>query len=320
MSRTIERPFREIAFIGGRFHEGGVSPDLNVLNELRVYRKVVVETAKELWRWENPARQLDPPPEFEAGFRLGVSGSIGDGCSRVSIARIWDADSDRALSPSPNETDLFDEAADRIDRTLVSLRDGRHSFDDMPISELGELAKLGRTLAPGESVVVAKPGERGETMDSEIRQRLKGKVLTPTIKEEWLKGKVRAMELRSVREGGSFKIKLDYGYTVPGAFTAEQEPVIAEALRSRHTVRLKLRGLCESPPTRGKFRRIVEVYDCEITQDADEPVYDSRSVLRIFDEIHKSAPESAWDHMPTDGARNYKHYLYGHPKEEEEEE
>ena len=317
MSKTVERPFREIAFIGGRFDEGGGSPDLNVLNELRVYRKIVVETAKELWRWENPARQLDPPPEFETGFRLGVSGSMGAGCSRLSIARIWDADSDRAL---PNEADLFDEAADRIDRTLASLRDGRHIFDGMPISELGELAKLGRSLAPDESVVLAKVGERGETMDSEMRQRLKGKVLKPTIKESRLKGKVLAMELRSVREGGSFKIKLDYGYTVPGSFTAEQEPVIAEALRSRHTVRLKLRGLCESPPTRGKIRRIVEVYDCEIAQDADEPVYDSRSVLRIFDEIHKSAPESAWDHMPTDGARNYKHYLYGHPKEEEEEE
>lgn len=316
MSRTIERPFREISFIGGRFDEGGVSPDLNVLNELRVYRKVVVETAKELWRWENPARQLDPPPEFEAGFRLGVSGSIGDGCSRMSIARIWDADSDRALSS--NETDLFDEAADRIDRTLVSLRDGRHIFDGMPISELGELAKLGRTLAPDESVVLAKVGERGETMDSEIRQRLKGKVLKPTIKESRLKGKVLAMELRSVREGGSFKIKLDYGYTVPGSFTSEQEPVIAEALRSRHTVRLKLRGLCESPPTRGKIRRILEVYDCEITQDADEPVYDLRPFLRKMEELHASFPKSDSADMPKDGAKNYKHSQYGFPKEEEE--
>ena len=317
MSKTVERPFREIAFVGGRFDEGGGSPDLNVLNELRVYRKVVVETAKELWRWENPARQLDPPPEFEAGFRLGVSGSIGDGCSRMSIARIWDEDSDRAL---PNDADLFDEAADMIDKTLAALRrDERRVLNDMPMSKLGELAKLGSSLAPDESVVLGKAGERGETVDFEIRRRLKGKVLKPRFREKRLKGKVLAMELRSVREGGSFRIKLDYGYTVPGSFTAEQEPVIAEALRSRHSVRLKLRGLCESPPTRGKIRRIVEVYDCEIVQDADEPVYDSRSVLRIIDEIHKSAPESAWDHMPTDGARNYKHYLYGHPKEEEEE-
>ena len=315
MSKTVERPFREIAFVGGRFDEGGGSPDLNVLNELRVYRKIVVETAKELWRWENPARQLDPPPEFEAGFRLGVSGSIGDGCSRMSIARIWDADSDRAL---PNEADLFDEAADRIDRTLASLRDGRHIFDGMPISELGELAKLGRSLAPDESVVLAKVGERGETMDSEMRQRLKGKVLKPTIKESRLKGKVLAMELRSVREGGSFKIKLDYGYTVPGSFTAEQEPVIAEALRSRHSVRLKLRGLCESPPTRGKIRRIVEVYDCEIAQDADEPVYDLTPFLRKMAELHASFPKSDSADLPKDSAKNRKHYLYGFPKEEEE--
>ena len=319
MTRAVKRPFREIAFVGGRFDEDGGSPDLDVLEELRVYRKIVVETAKELWRWRNPAGHRDPPPEFEAGFRLGVSGAIGDGCSRVSIARVWDADSDRALSP--NAADIFDEAADMIDKTLVALRDGRRRvLNDMPMSKLGELAKLGRSLAPDESVVLGKPGERGETLDSEIRRRLKGKALKPRFGEENLKGKVRAVELRSVREGGSFKIKLDYGYTVPGSFTAEQESIVVEALRSRRSVRLKLRGLCEFPPTRGKIRRIVEMRDCEIVQDEDEPVYDSTSVLRIFDEIHKSTPESAWVNMPTDGARNYKHYLYGFPKEEDEEE
>ena len=33
-------------------------------------------------------------------------------------------------------------------------------------------------------------------------------------------------------------------------------------------------------------------------------------------EIHKSMPPGAWDDLPTDLAKNKKHYLYGHPKEE----
>lgn len=41
------------------------------------------------------------------------------------------------------------------------------------------------------------------------------------------------------------------------------------------------------------------------------------SVLRMIREIHESTPESAWDNVPTDGARNYKHYLYGWPKDRE---
>lgn len=30
--------------------------------------------------------------------------------------------------------------------------------------------------------------------------------------------------------------------------------------------------------------------------------------------VQESLPPEVWDGMPTDGARNYKHYLYGHPK------
>lgn len=42
------------------------------------------------------------------------------------------------------------------------------------------------------------------------------------------------------------------------------------------------------------------------------------SILEMFDEIHESLPESAWDSVPVDGAINYKHYLYGWPKVEAE--
>ena len=41
------------------------------------------------------------------------------------------------------------------------------------------------------------------------------------------------------------------------------------------------------------------------------------SALRMIRQIHESMPDSAWDNVPTDGARNYKHYLYGWPKDRE---
>ena len=34
-------------------------------------------------------------------------------------------------------------------------------------------------------------------------------------------------------------------------------------------------------------------------------------------EMQKEMPPEAWDDLPTDLAKNKKHYLYGHPKEEE---
>ena len=41
------------------------------------------------------------------------------------------------------------------------------------------------------------------------------------------------------------------------------------------------------------------------------------SALETADRIRESAPADIWHNLPTDGAKNYRHYLYGHPKEEE---
>lgn len=37
------------------------------------------------------------------------------------------------------------------------------------------------------------------------------------------------------------------------------------------------------------------------------------SILDMFDRLRNSVPPNAWDNMPTDGAKNYRRYLYGHP-------
>ena len=41
------------------------------------------------------------------------------------------------------------------------------------------------------------------------------------------------------------------------------------------------------------------------------------SLLQALEEIRESVPASEWAKLPTDGAANYKHYLYGHPKDTE---
>ncbi|MXW24866.1 MAG: DUF104 domain-containing protein [Dehalococcoidia bacterium] len=39
-------------------------------------------------------------------------------------------------------------------------------------------------------------------------------------------------------------------------------------------------------------------------------------VVETVQELQRTIPPDAWDVLPTDGAKNYKHYLYGHPKED----
>lgn len=50
-------------------------------------------------------------------------------------------------------------------------------------------------------------------------------------------------------------------------------------------------------------------------QEEPKPTNAGASIIRIFEKARKSVPESAFDDLPTDGAKNYKHYLYGFPKE-----
>ena len=45
---------------------------------------------------------------------------------------------------------------------------------------------------------------------------------------------------------------------------------------------------------------------------------DIQALHEMFRRIRESVPDSEWEKLPKDGARNKKHYLYGHPKEDEE--
>ena len=52
-------------------------------------------------------------------------------------------------------------------------------------------------------------------------------------------------------------------------------------------------------------------------EEARVPSVGAQAVLEMFDELHRSIPQVGYEDAPTDGAKNYKHYLYGRPKEED---
>ena len=41
------------------------------------------------------------------------------------------------------------------------------------------------------------------------------------------------------------------------------------------------------------------------------------AIVERVTELQKDVPPDAWDGLPTDLAKNKKHYLYGHPKDED---
>lgn len=47
------------------------------------------------------------------------------------------------------------------------------------------------------------------------------------------------------------------------------------------------------------------------------PVEGLAAIVEKVKSLQKDIPPSSWDNLPTDLAKNKKHYLYGHPKEDE---
>ena len=49
--------------------------------------------------------------------------------------------------------------------------------------------------------------------------------------------------------------------------------------------------------------------------DKDEPIsYQSKPVWEAFEEIMKDVPQEEFKKLPTDGALEHDHYIYGTPK------
>ena len=52
-------------------------------------------------------------------------------------------------------------------------------------------------------------------------------------------------------------------------------------------------------------------------EDATPQAKGKESILEMFERLRESVPPDTWDNLPTDLVKNKKHYLYGHPKEDE---
>ena len=51
--------------------------------------------------------------------------------------------------------------------------------------------------------------------------------------------------------------------------------------------------------------------------DTQVPKRGLAGIVELVKELHKDFPPEELDGWPADGAKNYKHYLYGHPKVED---
>lgn len=304
------RDVTTITFSGPRFEDAGL--ELDVLSELLAYRKLLIETAKELWRGENRERQR-LPKGFEESIRLKFY-SIGAGSAVVPIKRVVSHD-DSLLFEVPH-ADEIDEAAQLIDDTIAAVSEDRVIPDRMPKPLLPLLATLGENLRDGETLKTqAVRSTKAAAFTCDTRTRL-GRILEGVYEDRIeIVGEVRSADV----DQRNFAIRDATGAKVPAKFRSEHEAEITEALHDHALCRVRIVGLGEFSASDGSLRRILRVDELERRPNQGDDEYDD-SVPPLWQsvvDLGASLPAEEWDRLPTDLAANLDRYLYRSSGEEE---
>lgn len=304
------RDVTTITFSGPRFDDAGL--ELDVLSELLAYRKLLIETAKELWRSENRERQR-LPKGFEDSIRLKFY-SIEAGSAIVPIKRIVPHDDSLLFDPAPR-ADEIDEAAQLIDETIAAVSEDRVIPDRMPKSALPLLAALGENLRAGEAITTrAARSVRGAEFTCETRVRMER--LLEAVYEDRIEivGEVRSADV----DQRNFAIRDATGAKVPAKFRPEHEAEITDALHDHASCRVFVTGVGEFSTRDGSLRRILRVDALERRPATADDEYDDSAppLWQTVIDLGASLPPEEWDRVPTELAANLDHYLYGSSDEE----
>jgi hypothetical protein len=113
-----------------------------------------------------------------------------------------------------------------------------------------------------------------------------------------------------------FELRLSDDRRISIPFTPEHEAAILTALANHLVMRLYIKGIGERSK-KGEVTKVSEVKSVELVPE-DKPEAPSKNdLMEKIRSIWADVPDSEWEKVPRDGARNLDHYLYGSPKVEE---
>lgn len=303
--QKVTREFVTLTFTGPRFEDHGL--DIDVLSELIAYKEILVETAKQLWRRDNPIRER-VPRGFEESIVLKFR-ELRAGSTSVPLLREIEHDEDEL--PIQAE-DAVDQAARVIDEGIDAAQKQNLLPRDFPRETLPLFEKFGKTLLPGHSIRIQSAGRNVPVCyDTEVRRRLMNWTERTFEDRVDLIGEVRIADL----DGCNFRIRLEDGKKVDGRFAPEHESLITEALREHSTRRVRVRGTAQYLQPGKELDRIILVEDIAVLPAHDQPFCrDVQPVWKTILEIAERIPEDELRNLPSDASVNLDHYLYGAPK------
>jgi hypothetical protein len=280
-----------------------------VLSEIASYKKLLVETAKSIWRERHPDRK-NLQKGFEEQIRLKIF-SLEPGSVTVPITRVWKQDGSQMNLDI--ESDEVDEAADLIEESIESAAKERNLPDRLPSGVIPLFSEFGKSLEPGEAISVKSPKRKQPARyTSAVREKLANWQEKTYEDEVELVGEVRLADL----DGRKFVLKMQNDDKIRGEFQPEQESLVTLALREHDSRRLRIKGRAEHSHSDGAPKRMTRIDTIE-PLPVDYEAFDktAKPIWEIVAEMGAEIAADEWKTVPTDLARNHDHYLYGAPKE-----
>jgi len=290
-------------FTGTRFSDHGLLA--SSLSELVQLSRLLIDTAKEIWRKKHGHR-IRLPQGFEKQLEMKIY-SIEPNCATVALEQLVEID--ELSIPFPDQNNELDEAASLIIQAIECAHEKLAMPEDLPQKVLPSFAEYGKTLLDDEYFELATATEN---------RFVKYNTNTKLILSEWqptehndtayLCGELRAVDL----DRRKFRLHLSDGSRVDGEYSFEKEAMMTEALRQHETHRLKLHVRAVYDTETGKIKKIIEVLDYFLDIPDDER-YNS-TVTPIWDvisEIGSEIPLEAWEGTTADLAANLDEYMYG---------
>ncbi len=305
-------PLMRYAFVGPRFEDHGL--DLECLGDLLSLRELLVETAKELWRRENPERER-LPKGYDEKLRLRFF-RIEDGSAAVPICYRVDEPIQMELSAedsSPDQLTVKLPIASQLVVDAVKASDeARVLPSELPRNVIQLMCKLGQNLNEDEEIRLMdlsdQNTERVATLTIPVRERIGRYVEIPWEDSVDQVGVVTMANLKG-------KATLDVnGNTVDVVFNPEQERTITGALHEHNCVKVRIIGRGEFNQGDGLLRKVTKVDHIErIEGKWPRHETDTRPIWEVISDISAQVEEEEWAKLPRDGAENLDHYLYEVP-------
>jgi hypothetical protein len=302
----------KIAFKGERFKDHAL--DLMALAELSQFQRLIAETAKTLWRTQNPDRER-LPKRFEDRTRLCLR-RIEEGSAVAPLEVYVEDEEEGYLQEEIGEELRFDgpaeliEAVELANEVFEALDEEKPLPERFPRSLLPDYQKWGRSLAEDEEIEIQREGSRTSRTNRRNIDRITELIETPHEASIELVGTVFEANV----ESSQFQIEATDGRKVPVSFSPEDEEKVTTALKDHASVQIRLVGT-GAMTADGRLLKIPTVEKLELILTGEIPFDETaRPIWEIFDEIIGEVPPEEWEKLPTDLSENLDHYIYGVPK------